>query len=504
MRSHTLQQLVLVVVALGFGGALAAQEAALQAIVTPDTALIARVDLSRVTGAELAWLARAAATIDGEAVPDVDEWEAMRAKLQAAGATQAWASLRAPVLVGESLLARVAIEVSDQSKAVDVLRVASASLFRDSAWSWRQAGALVVATRSDAPGEQGSAPRAPAFAKALAGDGDAPLAVVLLLAPDQRRALTELLPASYAVLNRDSLSGVLAELEQLTLAYASRQSATVELRYPSDQVAKRAAAVWPEFCRDVAELLKSDAKLAELLAQNTAGAAAPQGDRLAIKFDEAAVTRIASALQDASQREDAAAQRRLAMNRLKQIGLAMHNYHDRNKRFPDAAISTADGKPLLSWRVALLPYLEQANLYRQFKLDEPWDSEHNKQLIDKMPDAYRATRPASEGKTPFVAAIGAEMAFPNGKGRTIREFTDGTSNTILVVEADPDHEVIWTKPADATIDLVRPKANLGGHYGNGLLALVADGSARFIADDTSDAALKVLFTAAARDVDRQQ
>ncbi|HVS35105.1 MAG TPA: DUF1559 domain-containing protein, partial [Gemmataceae bacterium] len=83
-----------------------------------------------------------------------------------------------------------------------------------------------------------------------------------------------------------------------------------------------------------------------------------------------------------------AARRATMVNDLKQLGLAVHNYHDANGAFPKPAIYDKDGKPLLSWRVMLLPYLEQNELYQQFHLDEPWDSDHNKKLLEKMPKVF--------------------------------------------------------------------------------------------------------------------
>src|SRR5207249_2796575 len=80
-----------------------------------------------------------------------------------------------------------------------------------------------------------------------------------------------------------------------------------------------------------------------------------------------------------------AGRRTVSQNNLKQIGLAMHNYHDTYRHFPPQALTDKNGKPLLSWRVAVLPFIEQDNLYRQFKLDEPWDSEHNRKLLERMP-----------------------------------------------------------------------------------------------------------------------
>ena len=86
------------------------------------------------------------------------------------------------------------------------------------------------------------------------------------------------------------------------------------------------------------------------------------------------------------------------MNNEKQIALAMHNYHAANDHLPPAAIKDKAGKPLLSWRVAILPYLEQAALYNKFHLDEPWDSPHNKALIASMPAVYACPEPADRGR----------------------------------------------------------------------------------------------------------
>src|SRR5207245_10819748 len=82
------------------------------------------------------------------------------------------------------------------------------------------------------------------------------------------------------------------------------------------------------------------------------------------------------------------ADRILSRNKLKQLALAFHNYHNTTRHFPQPATLDKDGKPLLSWRVELLPVMEQAKLYSEFKHDEPWDSEHNKKLLEKMPSVF--------------------------------------------------------------------------------------------------------------------
>ncbi len=147
------------------------------------------------------------------------------------------------------------------------------------------------------------------------------------------------------------------------------------------------------------------------------------------------------------------APRMTSQNNLKQIVLALHNYHDSMGSFPSGAILDKKGKPLLSWRVAILPYIEQENLYQQFKLDEPWDSDNNKKLIEKMPKIYLL--PSSEdkaGHTRYRVFVGkdAVMGFDK-KNITLANITDGTSNTGAVFESAD--AVIWTKPDEMEFDM---------------------------------------------------
>ncbi len=157
-----------------------------------------------------------------------------------------------------------------------------------------------------------------------------------------------------------------------------------------------------------------------------------------------------------------AAARTESTNNLKLIALAMHRYHDVYKSFPAQASYDKKQKPLLSWRVHLLPYLEQEALYKQFKLDEPWDSAANKPLIAKMPALFRSPNivDADPGKTTYLVPVGPALIFDGPKKTKITEITDGTSNTILVVEADDSRAVWWTQPGDYTVDRKEPKAGL--------------------------------------------
>jgi hypothetical protein len=192
-----------------------------------------------------------------------------------------------------------------------------------------------------------------------------------------------------------------------------------------------------------------------------------------------------------------AAQRTRSANNLRQISLAMHNFHDQNKQLPAWAIVSKDGKPLLSWRVALLPYLEELELYKQFHLDEAWDSSHNRKLLDKMPRVYAGIDPlppgARSGQTYYQVFVGKGAAFEGTRGLNIgTDFPDGTSNTFLVVEAKSP--VPWAKPADLAYDPKQPVPALGGLFPDGFNAAMADGAIHFLRVPIEDRILRTLIT----------
>ncbi len=195
------------------------------------------------------------------------------------------------------------------------------------------------------------------------------------------------------------------------------------------------------------------------------------------------------------------ARRSQSTNNLKQFALAMHMYADNNKHFPPAASVDKAGKPLLSWRVHLLPYIEQEALYKQFKLDEAWDSDHNKPLIDKMPKLFEnpSSIPLEAGTTSYLVVRGKETVFHDDKGTKFAEIRDGTSKTILIVEAGPKSAVVWTKPEDIEFDEKDPWAGLLGMREGGFIAAFADGSVRFLSESISKEDIKALFTRAGQD-----
>jgi hypothetical protein len=204
---------------------------------------------------------------------------------------------------------------------------------------------------------------------------------------------------------------------------------------------------------------------------------------------------------------------RKSQNNLRQIGIALHNLNDTYKYLPPAALCDKQGKPCLSWRVAILPYLGHANLYNQFKLDEPWGSPHNIKLLAQMPKVYAA--PGVTAKEPgltyyqgFVAdpklgqeqatawetTVAANSPFGAVGTRLPASFPDGTSNTIWVVEAGD--AVPWTKPVDLPYDPKKPLPKLGGIFKEGFNALFVDASVGFVPRDFDVATLRLLITRA--------
>jgi Protein of unknown function (DUF1559) len=194
-----------------------------------------------------------------------------------------------------------------------------------------------------------------------------------------------------------------------------------------------------------------------------------------------------------------AARRASSSNNLKQLVLALHNYNETHKRLPRRAICDADGTPLLSWRVAILPFIEQGQLYNEFHLDEPWDSEHNQQLLEKMPPIFASPRVANRpGHSNYIMPYGEDLPGSVQKLR-FQDILDGTSNTIALVEVDTEYAVPWTAPEDLDLD----EYDLPDAFpqnGQGTNVALYDGSVRFISQFIDLEVLSALLTHAGGEV----
>ncbi len=346
----------------------------------------------------------------------------------------------------------------------------------------------------------GNHPARAAIEPALAAAGDAPLVLVVAPSADQRQVFSALLPELPAEQGGNLLRAWAGEAEWTTMAFDPDRSFRLIVHTTSPQNAASLSGSFDAFLGGtVAKLRAINGRPVQMSPLLAALEKRVEGGEVVLSVDLQKLPAGENPFRQAADSALIALNRRQAMQHLMRIGVAMHNHYDVYKRFPDAAIRDANGKPLLSWRVRLLPFLDQTALYKEFHLDEPWDSEHNRKLIERMPDVFRIAPGLAPGRTCIELPIGANTAWPEGRGLVIRDFRDGTSHTILAVETDDEHAVIWTQPSDLTYDPAHPTTGLGSHFGEGFLALSADGAAHFLPRDTKPEKLRPLFTPAGKE-----
>jgi hypothetical protein len=206
-------------------------------------------------------------------------------------------------------------------------------------------------------------------------------------------------------------------------------------------------------------------------------------------------------LLPAPRRGREAARRTQCKNNLKQIGLALHNYHEHYGAFPPAYTVDADGKRLHSWRTLILPYVDQAELFNKIDLSKAWDDPVNAEAAKTQLHAYHCpSAPGPSTHTSYVAIVGADTCFPGAVSKSISGITDGTSNTMLVVEVDPEKSVPWMSPTDVDEQFflsVGPKSKVS--HSGGLHTLLADGSVRFLSYNLDGKVRHALMTIDAGD-----
>ena len=197
--------------------------------------------------------------------------------------------------------------------------------------------------------------------------------------------------------------------------------------------------------------------------------------------------------------------RAICTNNLKQIGLALENYQAAYGVFPPAYFADETGKPVHSWRVLILPYLEEEKLYAEYDFSEPWDGPHNSKLLAKMPRVYSC--PARDqaatqrpSRTSYVAVTGPGTMFPGSESIGFDQVTDGSANTLMVAEI-ANVEIPWTKPEDLDIRTMSLKLNdkqnpsISSDHPGGAQVLFADGSCRLLSRIRADV-LRSLLTIA--------
>ena len=178
--------------------------------------------------------------------------------------------------------------------------------------------------------------------------------------------------------------------------------------------------------------------------------------------------------------QDRRANKSASLDKLKQIGLAVHSFHDMNKWFPRARYNRDNPNgPAFSWRVAILPFVDEGPMFNAIRFDEAWDSPHNRQFANKTPKAFQLPGKPNDGKTYYQVFRGQETPFPDNGQISFFHITDGTSNTLMVVEAA--QPVDWMRPDDIPFqmgerDLLK---RVGNHWDDDTFQVVlCDGVAR--------------------------
>jgi len=338
----------------------------------------------------------------------------------------------------------------------------------------------------------------PEVAQAFAAVGDSAAQVLLLPTADVRRVVEELMPRLPKAAGGEPSTTLTRGILWAALSIDLSPNAGLRLVIQSQDAAaaEKLAAAIPRFYdalgtqTQLRRTFPHFDQLARLLTPRVAKA------RLTLNVDsrDEVILKLLTVGEDKFTQAEG---RQACAAKLKKIVLALHNYESVHRKFPAFANFDSNGKPLLSWRVHILPYLGQEALYKEFHLDEPWDSEHNKALIKRMPEVYRCpnAKPSLAGKTTYLGPVGAAMMF-TGDPQCIqfKDVTDGTVNTIFVVDAGDDRAVIWTKPEDLKIDAKDPMAGLVGHHPDGFNAVFVDGSIHFISRGVDKTILHALFT----------
>jgi hypothetical protein len=336
----------------------------------------------------------------------------------------------------------------------------------------------------------------PEVAKAFAASGDGVARAALFAPTDARKVLEETLPDLPPDLGGGSIKVLTRGLQWVALTVDAPPKLTVRgIVQASDKDAAKAlhelltrAVKFFGKQKDVQEIVDAE-KLLEALRLKV------DGDRLTLTADEAKLTEV---LAPAAVKLRALAAKNAAADDAGQLGRALHRYHDANGRFPPVASFDKQDRPLLSWRVHVLPHLGEQKLYKEFKLDEPWDSEHNKKLIAKMPKVFAnpaVPKLAADGKTTILAPVHKDAVFTGDKqGVRVVDITDGTSATVLLVDADESAAVVWTKPDDLKLDPKDPHKGLSARWEGAYLLLFADGSVHFVAKTIDNTTLWALFT----------
>lgn len=349
---------------------------------------------------------------------------------------------------------------------------------------------------ADKFGDQFKPTPRPEFSAALTATAGASVQIAVALSTDQRRAVAELgpeLPKQLGVSTRQIVTAV----DWLSVAWDISGKPQGKIVVSASNQANAGAA--SEF---LAKAMKY-AATAPLLPKSVraaldSGKLKPQVDGQVVSMglgpDNDGVKTMTALLTDFTSRWFDYQQRIQTRNNLKFIVLGLHNFSDsHDNRFPPSATEAKTGKPSLSWRVQILPFVDDRGLLAKFHQDEPWDSPHNLTLLNEMPDIYATLgQDRSTGMTQYQLPKNKGMAGGSPTGFQIKDVTDGTSASIFVLHVDPSKAVPWTKPDDFEVDLKNPWKGLVTEHDEGIFTGFIDGSGRYLPKTLGDDLLKYL------------
>lgn len=314
-------------------------------------------------------------------------------------------------------------------------------------------------------------------------------------------ATSEAIVAANNEADANRLVEIFESVKQFVRAQSAAQAqAALASKDPVEQAAGRYSQRMTKYWNDQMQLVREGDRL--VLFRTDPSTPGSQSQLMAIAIIGVLVALLLPAIQAAR----AAAQRNASLNNVRMIMLALLNYESAKKQFPAQANLSPDGKLLLSWRVHILPYTDHYELFKEFNLDEPWDSDHNKPLIAKMPEIYldpSSRLTATDGLTHYLGVAGEGRFFDAKRqgGLKITGISDGTSNTIAVVQVDDSDAVEWTRPEDWEMDDSDPLAGLGGLHPGGLfLAGFGDGHVSGLNVAVEPDVLKGMLTVAGGEV----
>jgi hypothetical protein len=465
------------------GRGLADDQAVVAAAANETTAAMVRVDGSVADAMERL----AAAVGGGGPLLDTDRWVQIRSALEGLKGKPTYLAIDLPYAPRFQARWLMPDHLSDTE-----VRSIAESVWPDAVGQPEQIGAWRRITLStDAEGVEGATHQSPApgeqerWLAALAATADYPMQAVAVVPRYVRETFQELQPQLPAALGGGPARILIDGVRWLSLGVdPDRFKARLVVQSNSEAAAQALLEYVPQLYQALVREAQLDPTSSTLVLA-LLGLLQPsrQGDQVIWSLEQDEQSDSIKGLISVGMRSvGGAAMDQRTANKLKQLVLAFHNYESAYGYLPTYGGSERAKLPSqLSWRVHILPFIGETALYEQFRLDEPWDSPHNLKLLDKMPEAFRPLLPADERAlvpathTTFLAPVGERTLFGRDKRLGFRSVTDGTANTVAIVEVAAADAQPWTSPEEYRYDPSNPAAKLRFVNGRATVALL-DGS----------------------------